>query len=160
MSEQLARHGVPKNAVPKGMANYNCCRHRIWRNVLNGRSKRVERLETAISTMSALTNSVRLHRQTSTASLTRTEAERRVLQHCSTTRSREQTCPLTYHTITDDTPTLTLLPCTAHERILQSTNNGITDSGQGQISQFYDFSKCSYSLNLRDVPCLGPHNYV
>ena len=129
MSEQLARHGVPKNAVQKGMANYNCCRHRIWRNVLNGRSKRVERLETAISTMSALTNSFRLHRQTSTASLTRTEAERRVLQHCSTTRSREQTCLLTYHTITDDTPTLTLLPCTAHERILQSTAKGMTDSG-------------------------------
>ena len=122
--------------------------------------QRVERLETVISTMSALTNSVRLHGQTSTASLTRTEAERRVLQQCSTTRSREQTCPLTYHTITDDTPTLTLLPCTAHERILQSTNNGITDSGQGQISQFYDFSKCSYSRNRRDVPCLGPHNYV
>ena len=40
--------------------------------------QRVERLETAISTMSALTNSVRLHGQTSTASLTRTEAEKSV----------------------------------------------------------------------------------
>ena len=82
-------------------------RHHIWRNFLNGRSKRIERLETTISTMSALTNSVRHHGQTSTASLKRIKAERRIATVLHYTLARA-TCPLTYrshHNRRECTPT-------------------------------------------------------
>ena len=65
MSEQLARHGVQKNAIAKD-----------------------------------ITNSVRHHGQTSTASLKRIEAERRIATVLHYTLARA-TCPLTYRTITE-----------------------------------------------------------
>ena len=53
--------------------------------------------------MSAQTNSVRHHGQTSTASLKRIEAEKRIatVLHYTVCTLARATCPLTYRTITD-----------------------------------------------------------